>query len=345
MKEEYQEVILIGDTGEPELKETDHVFHALKSSLPKGENNFLIFLGDNIYPVGMPAEGHPNRKTAELKLQKTFEIFKDYKGKVIFLSGNHDWNKGRIDGLEYVLRQEEYIKKSTGREDIFLPAGGCPGPHYIDAGNHLGIIIINTQWWMHKGTRPIGKAFGCKAESEDDFFIKLEDYIKLNKHKRILVAGHLPVESYGMHGGKYELKHHIFPLTIYYKRGYIPLPFLGSALPAYRKYIGAKEDMAYPRYRRFIKKLREIFERYPGIIYASGHEHNLQLIKKHQVNYVVSGGGSRTKYVVKGRNAIYAKPANGFAKLRFYENGKTEIEFIEVSKRDGSVNLGYKGII
>ena len=32
-------------------------------------------------------------------------------GKIFFISGNHDWNKGRRNGYEYILRQEEYLKK------------------------------------------------------------------------------------------------------------------------------------------------------------------------------------------------------------------------------------------
>ncbi|WP_374164887.1 metallophosphoesterase [Arcticibacter sp. MXS-1] len=241
---------------------------------------------------------------------------------MVFIAGNHDWNKGRSDGYEYVMRQEKYIQKLFEGKNVFLPSNGCPGPVEISIGENITIVAIDTQWWMQKGLRPIGAQYGCRVSSEEEFFEHLEQVLEENKHKRVLVVGHHPVYSYAIHGGRFKLKHHIFPLTIYDKDAWIPLPGLGSLLPLYRKFLGAREDMAHPRYRRLRAKLKEILGKYPGLIYAAGHEHNLQYIAKNNNHFIVSGSGSKVKYVVQsGKHLHYGAKCKGFFKLRFETDG------------------------
>ena len=57
-------VFLIGDAGEPV---TNPVLTLLKSEAQKyGKKASVVFLGDNIYPKGLPPKGHPLRKEAEI---------------------------------------------------------------------------------------------------------------------------------------------------------------------------------------------------------------------------------------------------------------------------------------
>jgi hypothetical protein len=60
----------------------------------------LLFLGDNIYPKGMPQKKIIDYEIAHNKLQN--QKFQKFQGKTIFIPGNHDWYNG-IKGLE---RQE-----------------------------------------------------------------------------------------------------------------------------------------------------------------------------------------------------------------------------------------------
>ncbi|MXV15529.1 metallophosphoesterase [Hufsiella ginkgonis] len=316
------EVFLVGDTGGINRTKPDPVLETLKAHLIPRQESAVIFLGDNVYPRGLPEPGHLLRKDAEATLKAHHEALKDYHGKVVFIGGNHDWNKGRSNGYDYIVRQEKYIEKLFGGKNVFLPTNGCPGPTELNVSPHLTMIMINTQWWMQKNPRPVGKQFGCRVSSEDDFFKQLEDMIEENKHRHILVAGHHPVYSYAIHGGKFKLKHHIFPLTLYDPDAYIPLPFIGSLLPLYRKWLGAKEDMSHPRYRGMRNKLKELFARYPNLIYASGHEHNLQYIHKNLNHFIVSGAGSKLKYVLQnGRHLEFGQKCKGFFKLRFENDG------------------------
>lgn len=329
------DVFLIGDTGAMLRHKTEPVLAMMRKHMDQSTQSAVVFLGDNIYPRGLPPIGNILRKDAEAALNKYKDILEGYSGKVIFISGNHDWNKGRRNGYEYVVRQEEYLAKLFDNQSIFLPHNGCPGPEEVVINDKLTVVLINTQWWMQSTVRPIGREFGCKASSEDKFFELLEDIFDKNRNKRVLLCGHAPVYSYAIHGGRFKLKHHLFPFTLYHRKAYVPIPLIGSLLPLYRKYFGPREDISHPRYRRLRHKLKELFKKYPGIIYASGHEHNLQYITKDKCHFIISGAGSKLKYVIEeGKNLRFGLKAKGFFKLSFYDDGRTETEVWVVDRNN-----------
>lgn len=75
------EVVLIGDTGEIRTDGTDPVLRLFKEQLPSNENSLVIFLGDLIYPKGLPPEHDSMRKHAEKVLNYYHTLLKDFKGK------------------------------------------------------------------------------------------------------------------------------------------------------------------------------------------------------------------------------------------------------------------------
>jgi hypothetical protein len=48
----------------------------------KVSNNYTIFLGDNIYPVGMPPKESPEREAAEYRLDAQLDAIEKYDGKL-----------------------------------------------------------------------------------------------------------------------------------------------------------------------------------------------------------------------------------------------------------------------
>ncbi|MCO4293760.1 metallophosphoesterase [Solitalea sp. MAHUQ-68] len=323
MKAETSEpfvLFLIGDTGELKTDGNDAVFNLLKEHFPSTTNSMIIFLGDLVYPNGLPPENHSLRKHAEKVLTFYHSFLKDFKGEKRFISGNHDWNKGKPNGYEYVLRQENYLTNLFNDKTIYQPSSGCPGPILINSSGHIAIIAINTQWWLQDGFKPAGKQFGCSANNEQEFFAELNNLLFTHREKKIIVVGHTPIYSYSMHGGRYKFRHHLFPLTVYRKNAWLPLPLIGSLLPLYRRLYGAREDITHPRYRRLRAELKLIFSQYPGLIYACGHEHNLQHITKNGNHFIVSGSGSKVKYVVdSGKHLNFGVDKRGFFKLTFFD--------------------------
>lgn len=337
-------VALIGDIGALATDGSDPVLYMLRKWQQENEKvaGTSIFLGDNIYPVGLPPETNRHYDTAIDRLDTLLATVKDSGHRSIFLSGNHDWNKGRADGYERMLRQEHYITNTMEDPDAYLPPNGCPGPTAIQLAPGLLLLVINTQWWVQRGEKPLGRKNGCGYEDIEQFFLQLNSILRQNTHQQVLVAAHHPLYSNAMHGGKFTIKQHIFPLTAAHKRIYIPLPIFGSLYPFYRKLFGAYEDMSHRRYKQMRKRLLRIFHRYSNILYVAGHDHNLQHFEVRQNHYIVSGSGSKTAFVKKGGKATFALEQLGFFVLDYYDNGEIWIEARATDEEAGTDQVVFR---
>lgn len=334
-------IYLIGDAGEPEFETSDPVFDLLSSQLEGADsiNNTVVFLGDNIYYNGMPAEDHPDRAQAETRLKAQLDVVKEFPGRIVMIPGNHDWHRGKEDGLEYVNRQEVFAEAYLNRGNVFIPDGGCPGPVELQLSDDVMLLIIDTQWWLHKHDKPAGDQ--CDVENDLDFLFHVEDAIKRNKDKKILMVGHHPMFSNGYHGGRFPLKDHIFPLTAINKKILVPLPVIGSIYPLYRKILGNIQDIPHPRNRALRDGLLNAFKQHDQITYACGHEHNLQLFEKDSVNYIVSGSGCKNTYVRKGSGVDFSHDHKGYVKMQYYDDGSVWSEFWEPTQ-DGKGTMVFK---
>src|SRR5687767_8911647 len=78
-------VLLVGDMGYPALNGKDPVLNMLAAQIAtKNEKMAVVFLGDNIYPRGLPAPGHRLRRISEERLKAQLNLFTDFKGKVYY---------------------------------------------------------------------------------------------------------------------------------------------------------------------------------------------------------------------------------------------------------------------
>lgn len=332
-----QTVLLVGDTGHPKLDGQDPVLNLIAAQAAHWQQRMTaVFLGDNIYPKGLPPEGHRLRDISEQRLTAQLDVFAGFRGRLVFLSGNHDWNRGKSDGHEYVLRQEEFVRNHTGRKGVYLPANGCPGPEIVELSDTAVMLVINTQWWVQRGFRPAGAAHGCAANSEAHVYELLKAALAAHKHKRILVAGHHPLYSNALHGGRFTLRHHLFPLTALHKKLYVPLPVAGSLYPLYRRLFGASEDMSHRLYRNMRDKLRTIFRAHENLVYAAGHDHNLQYFHRKGNHYIVSGSGSKTSFVHKGGKASFTHAHRGCVRMDEFSNGQWWLRVLEPADASGT---------
>ena len=334
-------VFLIGDVGKPADAATGgepSLNFLRKQIMQAGVKSTTIYLGDNIYEYGMPEEGAYDRKESERRLRDQMDVLKGYKGEKYMIPGNHDWKQGLKGGLEQVLREQRFAENYMANDsaafsytgDFITPSNGCPGPYEIRLQDDLVLITINSQWFLtNKSERPYGSNGGCGVEDETEFMAQLEDVIARNKDKNIMVVGHHPLFSDGIHGGYFTLADHFFPLSIVYKYAFLPLPIIGSIYPFARKYGGVSQDLAYPAYAAYKKGLTDIFAKYPNIIYACGHEHNLQYFKEGATHYIVSGSGCKTQHVKPGDGggALFSDKEKGFARVNYYDDGQVWTEY------------------
>ena len=275
-----QEVFLIGDTGDDTLASLA-ALQLLKQKIQgvNKEQASIVFLGDNIYHEGLHEKEHPQREEDERRIDAQLKAVENFDGEVLFIPGNHDWQQGGEEGFQFVKRQEKYVQKKLGKK-VFRPSNGCSGPDVVELSDRLAIVLIDTQWWLHRYEKGRGEKDNCPYSSESDFLAAFKEVLKKNRNKHIIVAAHHPLYSNGRHGGYYTFKDHLFPLSNINKRWLFPLPVIGSIYPFYRSFFGNIQDIAHPVYQQLKKELLLAMGQYDNLIYVAGHEHNLQYFNK-----------------------------------------------------------------
>ena len=332
-------VFLIGDVGKPILPKDGgepSLNFLRRQILRTGNRSTTVYLGDNIYNQGMPPEDAYDRKASEERINAQLDIFRGYQGEKYMIPGNHDWVQGNAKGLSQVIREQQYTEEYMAKDsasflptgDFLVPRNGCPGPYEVRIQDNVVLIALNSQWFLtDPALRPFGKS--CGVENEADVYAQLEDIIARHQNKNIMVVGHHPLFSDGIHGGYFTVMDHLFPVSIVAKYAFLPLPIIGSIYPLARKYGGIDQDLPHPEYQAYKSGLVDIFNKYPNVIYACGHEHNLQYFKQGSAHYIVSGSGCKTQHVRPGDggNAIFSDKEKGFARVNYYDNGQVWSEF------------------
>ena len=322
-------LFLLGDGGEPHVKETP-MGKVVSSAIRKtGGNSTVLFLGDNIYPSGLPEEDANDYAEAESALRTQVEFIQGLATRAIFIPGNHDWHHWGRKGFEYVINQQQWIDSLKDDQITMLPRNGCPGPVEIPLNENNILIVLDTQWFLHQWDKPRDEE-SCGATTTSEVLTMVEDIFRRNIGKRIILAAHHPLITYGEHGGIFTWKAHIFPLEEISKGLYIPLPVIGSIYPLYRKWLGHIQDTPHPVNKAFSEGLQRIMKHYPGSLYVAGHEHALQYIVKDSTHFIVSGSAAKTEYVKKKGYAVYAKDILGFARIAILANGAISLTFLQV---------------
>jgi hypothetical protein len=277
------------------------------------QDGALILLGNNGPKRGMPhLDSTARRSHTEALLDNKLSLLKKFKGEVYVVPGNHDWGDGGRKGYQKILALQGYVNDSFGEDShVVVPENGCPGPYEVQVNDGLVYLFLNTQWWFHGWDKP-----SCDMVDEFDYIIQLEDAMKRNANKKVVVVGHHPIYSNGAHGGNFPFYAHLTP------------PILGSLYVWYRKHVGGLQDLSELRYKMFSKGMQQILSQHPNAIYLSGHERSLQYHKpKDDQHYIVSGAMAKASATVGGNSARFAYGEPGFGRLNFYQNGDVFLEF------------------
>jgi hypothetical protein len=334
-----QRVFLVGDAGE--LDGTHHpVCDWLKQHVDWSDsNNTLVYLGDNIYPRGMPAEGSPRKDEAQKIIDYQVSVVAGKSAKAYFIPGNHDWRQGKPGGWQQIKNEEAYIT-SLGLPNVdLLPRNGCPGPIAVTVGEKVVLVAMDSQWWLQDPKDRPGVESACDCKDDKAVINGLKDIISTYPDKLILLAMHHPFYTHGEHGGYYTIKQHIFPLTDLRSGLWIPLPVIGSIYPIARGVFGNVQDVHNPRYKDLREQVEAVIAGHSNIVHVAGHEHTLQLLEHDSVYYVVSGAGSKETRVKKGRYSLMAKEDQGFAVIEVHESGRSEVKFYTAGAKDMGENF------
>jgi hypothetical protein len=323
-------LFLVGDAGEPDIV-NQPLGKVLRSQVERsGPNVTMLYLGDNIYPKGMPSEDAKGRGPAELALKTQAGWIQGLGVRGIFVPGNHDWQRGRRNGQATLMNQQQFIDSLNDKNMTLLPRDGCPGPVEIPLPGNAVLVILDTQWFLHAWSKPSGDESPCDIKSGAEAWLAINDIFARNAGKRVIVAAHHPLITYGEHGGVYTWKDHLFPLTAVKSGLYIPMPVIGSIYPLYRKWFGDVQDTAHPLYKEMSKLIQDIMLQYPGSVYAAGHEHALQYLVRDSLHMIGSGSGAKHTFVKQKKYSRFAASAQGFVKLLLKTDGSAVAEYWQV---------------
>lgn len=334
-----QSLFLIGDAGNPTSHPQERALTALQKDASKSPaKNMILFLGDNIYPLGMPEQSAPDRKEMERRLDEQIRVVTESGACGIFILGNHDWMNGKQYGLDRLGWEEAYI---TGRKNSlvqFFPQGGCPGPEVVDVDDNIRLVILDTQWWLHTYSKPIDPFSQCVCDSKDEIISALEKAIQSRGNRFVIIAAHHPLETHGPHGGFFDWSHHIFPLRKIQSWMWIPLPGIGLLYPLARNLGISNQDQSSARYGEMIRSIEAVLEKNPPTAFTSGHEHCLQIMRWQYPYYnIVSGGGlaSHDVPLTTGDNTLFADRHDGFMRIDVLHDRRVRLGVIEPIGNDG----------
>ncbi|WP_300602059.1 BamA/TamA family outer membrane protein [Niabella sp.] len=314
-------LILIGDAGEINPHQSEVITTAAGKILD--QRTTVLFLGDNIYPNGMPLKDAAAINAAEKILAAQYKPMLQKGAKVIFVPGNHDWDRMGRQGYQKILAQDAFLNGQNNPSLKLLPEKGCPGPEEIPVSENVVLIAFDSEWWLFQHEK---NSEDCACSTKEACLEKLSEILSRNRGKRIFLVCHHPFQSYGVHGGYYNLKDHLFPLTNLNPHLYIPLPVIGSLYPLLRTSIPNPEDQRHPDYKEMTALIDSVFSGYNNLVHMAGHEHGLQFIKGQQMQ-IVSGAGAKNAYVKKGKHSLFAKKNSGFVTVDILTGGTLHIRY------------------
>jgi hypothetical protein len=264
-------LFLVGDAGEPDPQEIGAPLDSITvQAAVAPEKSIVLFLGDNVYPSGIPPEGRAERADAVRRLDAQIEAV-PVGARAIFIPGNHDWADEGPFGLYSIRIQEDLIRaRARGRDVRMLPGNGCPGPVALDIGR-TRLVVLDTQWWLHPFIVR-DSASNC-ATHVGAVTAELRAQVEAADSTRVLfVTGHHPLMTGGLHGG-----------------------FCGITGP-YRRFGGRSQDIVSTANRTMRDSIEAAFANRQPLAYLAGHDHNLQVLRGPAARYIlVSGAGSYAK--------------------------------------------------
>ncbi|MFL9842888.1 metallophosphoesterase [Flavobacterium rhizosphaerae] len=321
-----QRFYLIGDAGYASQPNGQRLLEAVAAHLKnEGKNTTLLYMGDNIYPLGMPPEKEDkHRAEAEASLNSQLDMAKVFKGNIYFIPGNHDW----YHGLKGVQEEEKLVEKALGKK-TFLPGKGC-GIDDIKINSDITLITIDSEWYIENWDDYPTMNDDCDIKTRAAFWEELRSLLNKNQDKTVLLAIHHPVMSNGAHGGQLSARKELYPLK--YK---FPMPVLGSLMNFVRRTSGGSpQDLQSAIYRDMTSHIKTLIQPYDNVLVLSGHDHNLQYIEKDNIHQIISGAGSKEEEARVVGDHDFSYGGRGYAVLDVYKNGNANIKYYRVTDTD-----------
>ena len=307
-------LFMMGDAGEAN-RDTDPVLRVMQQDVERWSGQMrdstvvVLFLGDNVYPAGVHDRTDPMFPEDSAKLQAQVDVLNGPNSKKkgvrgIFIPGNHDWGQSKgLDGLTRLKNQEDMLsrRRAEGIPVTMMPVAGAPGPEVLDIGTRMRILLMDSAWWLLTG-RDTSKTVVYRA---------MKRAVDNAGTRDVVVAAHHPYRSASSHGG-------LMPFWSGLGLRYL-LNRSGAVL----------QDLSSLPYRSLTDALKLAFAENQPVLFAGGHDHNLQVIQGQGDSdpkwMVVSGAGSKQDDVGTVKGMKFRHSASGYMRVMFHRDGHVDL--------------------
>ncbi len=310
-------VFLVGDAGAAETA-TSPLLAALRAdverwstSLRRDSATSVIYLGDNVYPVGVRGRDDPGFATDSARLWGQIDVVGGEAARReattgVFITGNHDWGNAAGDaGIDRVRNLDEQIVlgRRAGRFVSLQPTAGDPGPVVRDLRRNVRLLFVDTHWFLQERDR------GRQAR----FFADLAAALAGARDREVVIVAHHPYYSAGPHGAV------------------VPGYHTGGLAYILKQSGALVQDLNSPAYAELLGGLRKTFEeaKKPPLIYAGGHDHSLQVLTgagDFDPRFVlVSGAGSKVSSIAMGPGLVWGGEQPGYMMLVFRKDDGVDL--------------------
>ena len=309
-------VFLIGDAGDLE-RGTSPITARLADEVEEWAARLdtdsavtVVFLGDNVYPVGNRDRSDPEFEADSSKLWSQIDVVggpssRAGRARGLFLAGNHDWgNRAGPAALDRLRNQEALLDaaRAAGWPVELLPEAGSPGPVAVDVGDRARLLLLDTHWFLQERDEA----------ARGRFFQEVRRSLGGAGDRHLIVAAHHPYQSAGPHGDR--------------------LPGMKAlGLEFLLKKSGTLvQDLNSPIYGDLLLELQESFREVERpLVFAAGHDHSLQVMDPGTEfgprTVLVSGAGSKLSEVADSPHLRYAAARPGYMSLVFMKNGAVDL--------------------
>ena len=311
-------VFLVGDAGaavsgtSPVLAHLSRAIDRWGADLPDSAVS-VLFLGDNVYPVGIRDRDDSEFSTDSTRLWSQVELLatptaRERGVRGIFTPGNHDWGNAVGEAGRARLANQEAMLGDAHDRGILVsmaPTSGLPGPHTIDVPR-FRLVAIDTHWFLQE--RP--------DLWEDIFFESVSDALSGRDGREVVMFAHHPFRSGGPHGAL------------------VPAMEASGLLYLFKKTGTLIQDLNSPHFSSFLNRLRRAFDEGggPPLVFAGGHDHSLQVLNGLQENdpshVLVSGAGSKSTEVTAVPEIRLGVPRPGYMQLFGLRDGGVELRVV-----------------
>jgi hypothetical protein len=182
-----------------------------------------------------------------------------------------------------------------------MPSAGLAGPQTVDIGTRVRILLIDSAWWLESGN----------DTSKTTVYREMKRGVDNAGARDVVIAAHHPFRSASSHGG-------LMPFWSGLGLRYL-LNRSGAVL----------QDLSSLPYRSLTRAFQAAFAEHPPLLFAGGHDHNLQVIQGEGGTdpkwMIVSGAGSKKDDVGTIKGMRFRHSASGYMRVMFYRDGHVDL--------------------